>query len=219
MVPRSISPTTASCEISSAISGSRKIVRLERLTTTTSSAPAPTLPVGALPRNVRDSESAASSSVVARTQRLRNPSLISLPAMMTMFLTRPSPACEENGRRDRRGSAPRSRYCVTRGSPAATRNKSIFRASSCTSMTRPCGVASDSPVIHADGTSLAPGARSSETRIGSCEIERSSANVPCATSTPRFMIRTCSARSSSSLRACDEIKTVAPSSRSSFKIS
>ena len=37
MVPRSISPTMASCEISSAISGSRKIVRLERLTITTSS--------------------------------------------------------------------------------------------------------------------------------------------------------------------------------------
>ena len=92
MVPRSISPTTASCEISSAISGSRKIVRLDRLTTTTSSAPAPTLPVGALPRNVSDSASAASSSVVARTQRLRNPSLISLTAMMTMFLTRHSPA-------------------------------------------------------------------------------------------------------------------------------
>ena len=50
-----------------------------------------------------------------------------------------------------------------------------------------------------------PGARSSETRIGSCEIERSSASVPCATRSPRFMMRTCSARSSSSLSACEEI--------------
>ena len=92
MVPRSISPTTASCEIRSAISGSRKIVRLDRLTTTTSSAPAPTLPVGALPRNVSDNASAASRSVVARTQRFRSPSWISLKAMMTIVLTRRSPA-------------------------------------------------------------------------------------------------------------------------------
>ncbi|CKY10193.1 Uncharacterised protein [Mycobacterium tuberculosis] len=107
-MPRSISPTTASCEIKRAISGSRKMVRLDRLTTTTSSAPAPTLPVGALPRNVKDSDSAAKSNVVARTQRLRKPSLISFAAMMTMFLMRHSPA--ENGRRDRRASEPRSRY-------------------------------------------------------------------------------------------------------------
>ena len=36
MVPRSISPTMASCEISRAIRGSRKMVRLDRLTMTTS---------------------------------------------------------------------------------------------------------------------------------------------------------------------------------------
>ena len=40
-------------------------------------------------------------------------------------------------------------------------------------MTRPRGVAILAPFIHAAGT-LAPGAKSSETRIGSCEIERSS---------------------------------------------
>ena len=73
MVPRSISPTMASCEIRSAISGRRKMVRLERLTITTSRARTPTLPVGALPRKVRLSASAASSSVVASTQRLRRP--------------------------------------------------------------------------------------------------------------------------------------------------
>ncbi len=70
-----------------------------------------------------------------------------------------------------------------RGSQATTRNKSILRASSGTNTTRPCGVAMDSPVIQADGTSSVPGAKSSETRIGSCESERNSARVPCATRT------------------------------------
>ena len=74
---------------------------------------------------------------------------------------------------------------VTRGSPAATRSSSILprlvghqhdrgRAGS-----RRLGRSSS-----AGGTPSAPGAKSSETRIGSCEIERNSASVPCATSTP-----------------------------------
>ena len=72
----------ASYDSSSAISGTRKIVRLDRLTIVTASPPALTVPVGAAPRKARVSASAAISAVVATTQRLRMPSRISLPAMM-----------------------------------------------------------------------------------------------------------------------------------------
>ena len=47
------------------------MVRLERLTITTSSARTPTLPVGALPRKVSVKASTASKSVVERTHQLR----------------------------------------------------------------------------------------------------------------------------------------------------
>jgi hypothetical protein len=66
-----MSPTMASCEIRSAIRGMRKIVRLERLTMTTSSARTPTVPVGALPRKVSESARAASRRLAASTQRFR----------------------------------------------------------------------------------------------------------------------------------------------------
>ena len=73
------------------------MVRLDRLTITTSSGRTPTVPVGALPRKVSVSASAASSSVVASTQRLRKPSWISLPAMIRMLLIGLPPAPQEVG--------------------------------------------------------------------------------------------------------------------------
>jgi hypothetical protein len=66
-----MSPTMASWEIKSPIKGIRKMVKLERLTMTTSNARTPTVPVGALPRNVSDSAKAASSKVEASTHRFR----------------------------------------------------------------------------------------------------------------------------------------------------
>ncbi len=88
MVPRSTSPTIASYDSSNAISGTRKIVRLDRLTIVTASALTLTVPVGAAPRKASVSASAASSAVVASTQRLRIPSRSSLPAMMSTCLMR-----------------------------------------------------------------------------------------------------------------------------------
>ena len=79
----------ASYDSNRAISGTRKIVRLDRLTIVTASSPALTVPVGAAPRKARVSASAAISAVVAATQRLRIPSRISFPAMMSAVLMRP----------------------------------------------------------------------------------------------------------------------------------
>jgi hypothetical protein len=95
---------------------------------------------------------------------------------------------------------------VTQGSPAATRSNSILLASSGTSMTAAVR-RGDARPVHPCRRHAGPGRQIERTRIGSCEIERSSASEPCATSCPRFMIRTCSARSSSSLSACEEIRT------------
>ena len=53
------------------------MVRLERLTMMTESGLTPTVPVGALPRSAKVNASAAISSVIATTQRLRSPSRIS----------------------------------------------------------------------------------------------------------------------------------------------
>ena len=133
-----ISPTMASCEISSAISGSRKIGRLDRLTITTSRARTPTLPVGALPRKVSERASAASKSVVARTQRLRRPSWISLRATIRMFLIARTPATEGSGHTARRGSA------VPRRDPRPERPRRWRAAAprSCARVrhrSRPCG--------------------------------------------------------------------------------
>lgn len=65
-----------------AISGIRKIDRLERLTTVTVSGSAFTSPAGALPRKPSDKASAASRSVAASTQRLRRLSRISFTVII-----------------------------------------------------------------------------------------------------------------------------------------
>ena len=81
-VPPSASRVMALCEISSAIRGTRTIVRLARPTTTTSSAPVEVEPVGAEPSAAMAEASAAISRVVETTQRLRRPSASSRRAMV-----------------------------------------------------------------------------------------------------------------------------------------
>src|SRR5690606_6549078 len=86
-VPRSCSPTIASKESISAISGTSRIVSDERLTTTTATGSVFTMPVGALPSSASDSASAASTTVVAATHRLRRPMRSSCSAIVTAFTT------------------------------------------------------------------------------------------------------------------------------------
>ena len=67
-----------------AMSGIRKMDKLDRLTTVTVSGSTFTLPVGALPMNPSASASVNINTVAASTQRLRRLSRISFWAMMTM---------------------------------------------------------------------------------------------------------------------------------------
>jgi hypothetical protein len=61
----------ASCDSKRAMSGTRKMVRLVRLTTVISRGIAPTVPVGALPSSARLRASAVITNVAESTHRLR----------------------------------------------------------------------------------------------------------------------------------------------------
>src|SRR5690625_2451341 len=88
-VPRSCSPTMESKDSSNAINGTRNMVRLARLTTTTANGSTFTEPVGALPNKTMDNASAPNTTVVAITNRLRKPARISCNANNPIFMRPP----------------------------------------------------------------------------------------------------------------------------------
>ena len=190
------------------------MVRLARLTTVTVSSLTLTAPVGALPRKASESASTASSSVAARTQRLRRPFLTSCSAITA------------TGRHDGvlLGQEVAVQLVERRRHDVDVLDLRAELAQPSQQLHLALGRAGDhqSPLVdalrgpaHAPSRSATRPVRHSGTVIRTCTgsraCRRRSASEPHAISRPRSRMATRSVRASISLSACDDSSTVTPS--------